>query len=127
VSAEGGVPGIERTVFGDRVGPCVERRIELGQELLLRLGADQAQQRLGFPDGALFRTRNEKGTRWYRLPAYDGSHSVPHDVMESDERHENGHLRGFAARLHERLPWIGVLPILVVDFEWQICIDATSG
>jgi hypothetical protein len=55
---------MERTVFGDRVGPCVEGRIELGQELLLRLGADQAKQRLGLPDSILFRTRDEKGTRW---------------------------------------------------------------
>jgi hypothetical protein len=54
---------MERTVFGDRVGPCVEGRIELGQELLLRLGADQAKQRLGFPYGVLFRTRDETDTR----------------------------------------------------------------
>jgi hypothetical protein len=50
---------------------------------------------------------------------------VGHDVVEFDEHHKAGNLRWLTRRLDEYFAWIRMFPILVIDFERQINVDAS--
>jgi hypothetical protein len=46
-------------------------------------------------------------------------------MIKFNQRHEGGDLRWPTRRLDERFTWVRVLPILVIDFERQVNVDAS--
>jgi hypothetical protein len=69
------------------------------------------------------RVRSKRGR--LGMKADDCPRGVGHDVMEFDEHHKAGNLRWLTRRLDECFAWIRMFPILIIDFEWQINVDAS--
>ena len=109
-----------------RVYPLVERRVELGDNVLFPLLADESKERLGLVDRVLPSPTNVSAPHAIRRAR--GTHNRAHrerkDLMQPHETVEERDLRRLPWRLFERSFRVGCSPVLVVTLRRQVNVEA---